>query len=299
MTGLHLTKVENYNFYEVFCPQVCSDNHGLHKRKKRNSDDLSIIPSYHHSGGPCEASSQLSCCCQNIPLSRHSMVGIDILPEEILAHIFLFVGLNQLFQFEGASRGKLLPRVWGELASRRLERVKTCLLDSVGAAAYYEGAALGEYQLGEEGIYRQKGTCTFLLSKNQEGCWEVEHTEGYVPFISRNDSHVPPRSSWSFRRGTTLVADPLVKVTLSARSLLRCSSISFTSPTFESTFEATGGWSRGRPVFRNSEGLVAWVGHSAWIITQESVMERGERVRRKEVRRMTQRFLKSNLIDKY
>jgi len=164
--------------------------------------------------------------------------------------------------------------------------VKTCLLDSVGAAAYYEEAALGEYQLGEEGVYRQKGTGTFVLSKNQEGCWEVEHTEGYVPFICRKDSPVPPRCSWSFRKGATLVADPLVKVTLSAQSLLPCSSISFTSPTLNSTlatFEATGGWSRGRPVFRNCDGLVAWVGQSAWIITQESVMERGGRVRRREV----------------
>ena len=221
------------------------------------------------------------------------MVGIEILPEEILGHIFLFVGLNQLFEFQGASREKLLPRVWGEVASRRLERVKTCLLDSVGAAAYYEGAALGEYQLGEEGVYRQRGTGTFVLSKNEEGHWEVEHIEGYVPFICRKDSPVPPRSSWSFRRGVTLVADPLVKVTLSATSFLRCSSITFTSPTFDSTFEATGGWSRGRPVFRNREGLVAWVGHTAWIITQESVMERGERVRRKEVRRiLKKRFLK-------
>ena len=211
------------------------------------------------------------------------MVGIDILPEEMLGHIFLFLSLSQLFEFQVASRKELLPQVWGEVASRRLERVKTCLLDSLGAAAYYEGAALGEYQLGEEGIYRQKGAGTFVLSKNQEGCWEVEHTEGYVPFISRKDSPVPPRSSWSFRKGATLVSDPLVKVTLSTQSLLCCSSISFTSPTLNSTFEATGGWSRGRPVFRNSQGLVAWVGHSAWIITQESVMERGDRVRRKEV----------------
>merc|ERR1712212_510779 len=140
--------------------------------------------------------------------SRESMAGIDILPEEILGHIFLFLGLKQLFQFQVASRKELLPQVWGEVASRRLERVKTCLLDSVGAAAYYEGAALGEYQLGEEGVYRQKGTGTFVLSKNQEGCWEVEHTEGYVPFICRKDSPVPPRSSWSFRKGATLVADP-------------------------------------------------------------------------------------------
>ena len=209
---------------------------------------------------------------------------VEILPKEILEQIFLFLSLNQLFQFQKASAKEILPKTWGELASRRLERVKTCLLDSVGAAAYYEGAALGEYQLvGEEGIYRQKGRGTYLLSRNQEGCWEVEHTEGYVPFISRKNSPVPPRSSWSFRRGATLVSDPLLKVTLSAQPLLCCSSITFTSPTFESTFKTTGSWSRGRPVFRNSEGLVAWVGHSAWIITQESVMERGERVRRKEV----------------
>ena len=99
------------------------------------------------------------------------MVGIDILPEEMLGHIFLFLSLSQLFEFQVASRKELLPQVWGEVASRRLERVKTCLLDSLGAAAYYEGAALGEYQLGEEGIYRQKGAGTFVLSKNQEGCW--------------------------------------------------------------------------------------------------------------------------------
>ena len=217
------------------------------------------------------------------------MVGIDIFPEEILGHIFLFLSLSQLFQFKVASRAELLPQIWGDMASRRLDRVKTCLLDSVGAAAYYEGAALGEYQLeGEEGVYRQKGRGNFVLSKNdQEGCWEVEHIEGYVPFICRKDSPVPPRSGWSFRRGASLVADPLVKVTLSAaQSFLPCSSITFTSPNLKSTlatFEATRGWSQGRPVFRNCEGLVAWVGHSAWIVTQESVMERGERVRRKEV----------------
>jgi len=88
-------------------------------------------------------------------LSMYGMVEIEILPEEILGQIFLFLGLNQLFQFQKASAKEVLPKTWGELASRRLERVKTCLLDSVGAAAYYEGAALGEYQLvGEEGIYR-------------------------------------------------------------------------------------------------------------------------------------------------
>ena len=99
-------------------------------------------------------------------------VGIDVLPEEILGHIFLFLSLNQLFQFQAASREELLPQVWGDVAGRRLKRGKTCLLDSVGAAAYYEGAALGEYQLGEEGVYRRKGRDTFVLSKNnQEGCW--------------------------------------------------------------------------------------------------------------------------------
>ena len=91
--------------------------------------------------------------------------------------------------------------MWSDVASRRLARVKTCLLDSLGAAAYYEGAALGEYQLGEGGVYRQKGSGTFVLSNNQDGCWEVEHTEGYVPFICPNTSPVPPKSSWSFRRG--------------------------------------------------------------------------------------------------
>ena len=218
------------------------------------------------------------------------MAGIDILPEEILHHIFLFLSLSQLFQFQKASKEDLLPQVWSDVASRRLARVKTCLLDSLGAAAYYEGAALGEYQLGEGGVYRQKGSGTFVLSNNQDGCWEVEHTEGYVPFICPNTSPVPPKSSWSFRRGPRLEADPLVKVTLSSHSLLLCSSISFASPSLSptmSTFKATGGWSQGRPVFRNCQGLVAWVGHSAWIVTRESVMERKERVRRKEVQFLT------------
>ena len=128
----------------------------------------------------------------------------------------------------------------------------------------------------------------------------MEHIEGYAPFICQKDSPVPPRSGWSFRRGASLVADPQVKVTLSAaQSLLPCSSITFTSPNLSSTlatFEATGGWSRGRPVFRNCEGKVAWVGHSAWIVTQESVMERGERVRRKEVTMRRIPVLESYLI---
>ena len=117
-----------------------------------------------------------------------SMADIGVLPEEILEQIFLFLSLSQLFQLEAAAKDDLLPQSWAALASRRVERVKTCLLDSLGPAAYYEGAALGEYQLGEDGVYRQKGGGTFVLSKTEEGGWEVEHVEGYVPFVCQRDS---------------------------------------------------------------------------------------------------------------
>ena len=191
------------------------------------------------------------------------MADIGVLPEEILEQIFLFLSLSQLFQLEAAAKDDLLPQSWAAVASRRVERVKTCLLDSLGPAAYYEGAALGEYQLGEDGVYRQKGGGTFVLSKTEEGGWEVEHVEGYVPFVCQRDSPLPPKSGWSFRRGATIESDPLVKTTLSDRSFLQCSSITFSSTNMNSTltpFKATESWSRGRRVFRNCQGLVLWVG---------------------------------------
>ena len=191
------------------------------------------------------------------------MAGIGVLPEEILEQIFLFLSLSQLFQLEAAAKDDLLPQSWAVVASRRVERVKTCLLDSLGPAAYYEGAALGEYQLGEDGVYRQKGGGIFVLSKTEKGGWEVEHVEGYVPFVCQRDSPLPPKSGWSFRRGATIESDPLVKTTLSDQSLLQCSYITFSSTNMNSTltpFKATESWSRGRRVFRNCQGLVLWVG---------------------------------------
>ena len=75
------------------------------------------------------------------------MSGIQTLPEEVLEKILILLSLKELLNIRESSGRRLLPRLWGQLATKRLDQVRFALLDSEGLAAYYEGAALGEYQL--------------------------------------------------------------------------------------------------------------------------------------------------------
>ena len=178
-------------------------------------------------------------------------------------------------------------------------QVRFCRLECEGVAAYYEGAPLGEYQLEEvTGVYwqREEGAehsrGLFLLTKEGRE-WVVEHREGYIPFQSSTHQEVPPAKGWSYRRGPSLLHDPLITATLSPTSTFPCSLVTLSTmgevarskklEDYLGTFTRTSSWNRGRPVFQSGMGKVLWVGHTAWIITDREVMERVGRVKRKEV----------------
>lgn len=79
-----------------------------------------------------------------------------------------------------------------------------------------------------QGLYRQRGAGPFHLI-GHEGGWKVEHKEGYDPLVSETASPVPPRTGWHFRKGPSLLAEPLLSVRLSAESSFPCSTITISS----------------------------------------------------------------------
>lgn len=210
------------------------------------------------------------------------MAVIEDLPAEILESIFLLLSIPDLHRLQlGRSD---LPSVWVEIAGALLARVRTALVDSGGVAGYYHGAPLGEYLLcGEGGFYRQREGPYRLVKI--EDVWEVEHQEGFSPFISLARTPLPPRAGWCFRKGPTTLPDPALSVRLSMDSLLVCSSVLLSS--LLCPLQYTGlftrldsSFSMGRPVFFNTSEAVLWVGHSAWIVTRREVMLQRRKVTR-------------------
>merc|ERR1711874_650646 len=87
------------------------------------------------------------------------------------------------------------------------------------------------------------------------------------------------------RKGPSTLPDPDLSVKLSLKPLILCSSVVLSS--FLCSSQYTGVFHRlgsafrmGRPVFQNAEGAVLWVGHSAWVVTEEEVMLHKGKVKR-------------------
>lgn len=212
------------------------------------------------------------------------MKTIADLPEEILESILFLIDIPDLFTIKTSKEE--LPSLWLELVCKRLDQVRFALVDSGGVAAYYEGAALGEFQLCErEGFYIQNEGPYKLVKINHN--WEVEHKEGFSPFINLTRSSVPPKKRWQFRKGPSTLSDPNLTISLSSNSLLRCSSVllssSLVSSEYIGLFTRLGYFRMGRPVFQNDQGKVLWVGHSAWIVTDKEVMIQKGKVKRNMV----------------
>ena len=212
------------------------------------------------------------------------MVTIADLPEEILEKVLFLLDISDLFRIKTAKNE--LPPIWNNLAKNRLDHIRRALVDSDGVAAYYEGAALGEFQLCErEGFYRQNGGPYKLVKVN--GMWEVEHNEGFAPFINIMRSSAPPRNGWRFRKGPSTLSDPDLSIRLSSNSLLRCSSVLLSSSQCSSKYVGlfcrSEPFRMGRPVFQNDHGQVLWVGHSSWIVTDREVMWQKGKVKRNMV----------------
>ena len=210
------------------------------------------------------------------------MAVIEDLPEEILEIIFLLLSLPDLYRLQLGRAD--LPSVWVELAGVLLARVGKALVDSDGVAGYYHGAPLGEFLLcEEEGFYKQRGGPYRLV--RIEGVWEVEHQEGFSPFISLARTSLPPKAGWCFRKGPTTLPDPALSVRLSQDSMLVCSSVLLSSSLcplhYTGVFTRLDNtFSMGRPVFINTSDAVLWVGHSAWIVTEREVMVQKKKVKR-------------------
>ena len=117
------------------------------------------------------------------------MLTLEDLPEELLEKILFLLEISDLYVISKSY--SLLPLLWVRLAKKRLKHIRFSLIDSDGVAAYYEGAALGEFSLNQEhGHYVQRNGPYKILESNK--MWEVEHKEGFSPFLNRVRSSVPP-----------------------------------------------------------------------------------------------------------